>query len=82
LRALWPWQTETGGLLPPDDQLGIVLLLVIVGASVVLGIMAIETALLKRRLLSPDIRPDPDPSAHAASSDPAPSEPASSDPER
>ena len=87
LRALWPWQTETGGLLPPDDQLGIVLLLVIVGASVVLGIMAIESALLKRRLLSPNILADPHPSAHAASSEPAssepaPSEPASSDPER
>jgi putative membrane protein len=61
LRALWPWQTETGGVLPPDDDLGLVLLLVIVGASVVLGIMAIEAALLKRRMLSPEIVADPAP---------------------
>ncbi len=59
LRALWPWQTGTGGVLPPDDDLGLVLLLVIVGASVVLGIMAIEAALLKRRMLSPEIIADP-----------------------
>lgn len=61
LRALWPWQSETGGVQPPDDDLGLVLLLVIIGASVVLGIMAIEAALLKRQMLSPDIIADPDP---------------------
>jgi putative membrane protein len=61
LRALWPWQTETGGVLPPDDDLGLVLLLVVIGASVVLGIMAIEAALLKRRMLSPEIIADPEP---------------------
>lgn len=61
LRALWPWQTETGGLLPPGDDLGFMLLLVIVGASLVLGIMAIEATLLKRRMLSPEIVADPQP---------------------
>ncbi|MDO9590786.1 MAG: DUF368 domain-containing protein, partial [Microcella sp.] len=61
LRALWPWQTENGGVLPPDGDLGLVLLLVIVGASLVLGIMAIEAALLKRRMLSPEIIADPEP---------------------
>jgi putative membrane protein len=61
LRALWPWQTQTGGVLPPDDDLGLVLLLVVIGASVVLGIMAIEAVLLKRRMLSPEIVADPAP---------------------
>ena len=61
LRALWPWQTETGGVLPPDDNLGFVLLLVIIGASAVLGIMALEAVLLKRRMLSPEIVADPEP---------------------
>lgn len=61
LRALWPWQNETGGVLPPDDDLGLVLLLVLVGASLVLGIMAIEAVLLKRRMLSPEIAADPEP---------------------
>lgn len=63
LRALWPWQTESGGVLPPDDDLGLVLLLVLVGASLVLGIMAIEAVLLKRRMLSPEIIADPAPHA-------------------
>lgn len=61
LRALWPWQTETGGVVPPGDDLGFMLLLVIVGAGIVLGIMAIESTLLKRRMLSPEIIADPQP---------------------
>lgn len=70
LRALWPWQTESGAILPPESDLGLVLLLVIVGASLVLGIMAAEAALLKRRMLSPEIVADPEPH------DPEPDEPA------
>jgi len=61
LRALWPWQTESGAILPPDDDLWLVLLLVVAGAGVVLGIMAAEAALLKRRMLSPEIVADPEP---------------------
>lgn len=61
LRALWPWQTESGGVLPPGDDYGIMLGLVILGASVVLAIMVVETALMKRQLLSPDVPADPVP---------------------
>jgi putative membrane protein len=63
LRALWPWQTESGAILPPADDLGPVLLLILAGASVVLGIMAAEAALMKRRMLSPEIIADPEPHA-------------------
>ncbi|WP_341952138.1 DUF368 domain-containing protein [Salinibacterium sp. TMP30] len=73
LRALWPWQTESGAILSPDDDLGLVLLLVIVGAGVVLGIMVAEAALMKRRMLSPEIVADPDPH----DPEPAPDAPAS-----
>ncbi|EPR75468.1 putative membrane protein [Leifsonia rubra CMS 76R] len=61
LRALWPWQTESGAILPPADDLGPVLLLILAGASVVLGIMAAEAGLMKRRMLSPEIIADPEP---------------------
>ncbi len=61
LRALWPWQTEEGGVLPVGDDLPLVLLLVVIGASIVLVIMAIEAALLKRRMLSPEVPTDPEP---------------------
>ncbi|TQO18835.1 putative membrane protein [Rhodoglobus vestalii] len=61
LRALWPWQTESGAILPPADDLGPVLLLILAGASVVLGIMAAEAALMKRWMLSPEIIADPEP---------------------
>lgn len=69
LRALWPWQTESGGLLPPGDDYGIMLGLVIVGASVVLAIMVVESVLLKRQMLSPATLADPTPDA---ADDPAP----------
>jgi len=61
LRALWPWQTETGEVLPPADDLGSVLLLVAIGAAVVLGILAAEAALMKRRMLSLELVADPEP---------------------
>ncbi|GAA1209380.1 DUF368 domain-containing protein [Rhodoglobus aureus] len=61
LRALWPWQTESGEVLAPEGDLGIVLLLIAVGAIVVLGILAAEAALVRRRMLSPEIVADPKP---------------------
>jgi len=61
LRALWPWQTDSGAMLPPADDLGLVMLLIVAGASVVLGIMAAEAAMMKRRMLSPEIIADPEP---------------------
>ena len=54
LRALWPWQSEQNDLLPPDDDLGGVILLFLLGAGIVLVVIALESMLLKRRLLSPD----------------------------
>jgi len=54
LRALWPWQTEQNDLLPPDDDLGGVILLFLLAAALVLALIAVESVLLKRRLLSPD----------------------------
>lgn len=72
LRALWPWQADEGGLLPPGDDLGLVLMLVIAGASVVLGIMALEAVLLRRRMLSPEIVADPEPHEPEAGLDPEP----------
>jgi putative membrane protein len=71
LRALWPWQTESGEVLAPEGNLGLVLLLIAIGAAVVLGILAAEAALIKRRMLSPEIIADPEPH------DPEPDAPAS-----
>jgi len=61
LRALWPWQDDDGIALAPDDDLGLVLLLVVVGASVVLALITLESLLLRRRLLSADVAADPQP---------------------
>ncbi|MGV8856950.1 DUF368 domain-containing protein [Rhodoglobus sp.] len=66
LRALWPWQTETGEVLAPESDFGFVLLLFAIGAAVVLGIIAAEVALTKRRMLSPEIVADPEPDARDA----------------
>ncbi|WP_374189166.1 DUF368 domain-containing protein [Salinibacterium sp. SWN248] len=61
LSALWPWQTESGEVLAPEGDLGLVLILIAIGAAVVLGILAAETALMKLRMLSPEIVADPEP---------------------
>lgn len=61
LRALWPWLDDEGGLQQPGDDWGFALVLMIIGAGVVLGIMALEAVLLKRRMLSPEIVADPEP---------------------
>lgn len=42
LRALWPWQSETGTVLAPDAGFGIELLMFGVGAMIVLGLIVIE----------------------------------------
>jgi putative membrane protein len=42
LRALWPWQTEDRGLLAPEAHLAPVVALVLLGAAVVLAIVALE----------------------------------------
>lgn len=42
LRALWPWQDDTGAVLPPDGNWPWVVLLVAVGAVGVLGLVAVD----------------------------------------
>lgn len=42
LRALWPWQTEDRGLLAPDGQVGVAVLMLLLGAAVVLGLTALD----------------------------------------
>ncbi|MER3389453.1 MAG: DUF368 domain-containing protein [Microcella sp.] len=61
LRALWPWQDDSGGVLPPGDDLPTAILLAIAGAIFVLGLIALEGFLLRRRLLSADVAADPGP---------------------
>ncbi|MBH0099343.1 hypothetical protein I6E68_09345 [Salinibacterium sp. NSLL150] len=61
LGARWPWQAESGEVLAPESDFGLVLLLIATGAVVVLGIIAAEAALIKRRMLSPEIVADPEP---------------------
>jgi putative membrane protein len=45
LRALWPWQSEDRDLLPPADDLGIVLIMGVSGVLIVLILLAIERRL-------------------------------------
>jgi putative membrane protein len=42
LRALWPWQDEDRGLLPPGEQPGQVLALALAGAVVVVSLLLLE----------------------------------------
>ena len=49
LRALWPWQTETRGLLAPTGDVLAVLAFVVLGAAVVLALTAVDAVLSGRR---------------------------------
>jgi putative membrane protein len=42
LRALWPWQSETGAILMPGASFGLELLMFGVGSAIVLGLIVIE----------------------------------------
>jgi putative membrane protein len=42
LRALWPWQSETGAIMMPETGFGIELLMFGVGSAIVLGLIVIE----------------------------------------
>lgn len=53
LRALWPWQTEARGLLPPGEHLGAVLLLAVAGAAAVAALLAVAERLAARRATDP-----------------------------
>ena len=42
LRALWPWQSETGAIMMPGASFGLELLMFGVGSAIVLGLIVIE----------------------------------------
>jgi putative membrane protein len=42
LRALWPWQSETGAILMPEASFGLELLMFGVGSAIVMGLIVIE----------------------------------------
>lgn len=42
LRALWPWQSETGSLLPAGDDVWLMLALALGAAAVVVGLLILE----------------------------------------
>lgn len=49
LRALWPWQDDDRGLLPPGESLGAVVGLFVVGAAVVLALIVVEDRIAARQ---------------------------------
>lgn len=71
LRALWPWQDEDGGLQPVGDDGWLMLLLALAGAALILVLIAVERALVARRLLSEQIVSDPVPDEDARHDDAA-----------
>jgi putative membrane protein len=42
LRALWPWQSETGAVLMPESSFGLELLMFGVGSAIVFGLIVVE----------------------------------------
>jgi putative membrane protein len=42
LRALWPWQSESGGLLVPESAFGLELLMFGVGSAIVFSLIVVE----------------------------------------
>lgn len=42
LRALWPWQNETGAILMPEANFGLELLMFGIGSAIVFGLIVIE----------------------------------------
>lgn len=63
LRALWPWQDEDRGLLAPDNDLLLAILLGLAGAAVVVGLLWVE-----RRLATLLHDPELDPTQSSPSS--------------
>lgn len=54
LRALWPWQSDDGGLEAPGGDALLVVGLVALGVVVVAGLVVLESALVRRRVASGD----------------------------
>lgn len=59
LRAVWPWQTEDGAPLPTGADWPLMLGLFGIGAAIVIALLAAESALLRRRLMSHELAADP-----------------------
>ncbi len=49
LRALWPWQTDSNGLLPPDQDVWLLFGLALAAAAVVVGMLLLENRMVGRR---------------------------------
>jgi putative membrane protein len=60
LRALWPWQTDDRGLLAPAGDIGSAIGFALLGAAIVLALLAVE-ARLARLLGDPALVPAADP---------------------
>ncbi|TFD48344.1 DUF368 domain-containing protein [Cryobacterium frigoriphilum] len=54
LRALWPWQGQTGELLPPGDNVGLAGLMFAIGILIVLALIVVESVLVRRRIADGD----------------------------
>lgn len=61
LRALWPWQDEDRGLLPPGDGVPGAVLLVALGVAVVVGLLLAEERLTRRQVTAEHVADTLDP---------------------
>ncbi|MFO7691296.1 MAG: DUF368 domain-containing protein [Cryobacterium sp.] len=59
LRSLWPWQGETGALLPAGDNVGEAALMFVIGLVIVVVLLVMESALVRRRVAAGDDVLDP-----------------------
>ncbi|MFC5928300.1 DUF368 domain-containing protein [Cryobacterium melibiosiphilum] len=50
LRSLWPWQGETGALLPAGDNVGLAVGMFAIGIVIVAVLIVVESALVRRRV--------------------------------
>ena len=57
LRALWPWQSDTGAVLAPGQNWPLVLLLTVGGAVGVLALVAVDRTMSGTR---PEPVPEPE----------------------
>ena len=54
LRSLWPWQGETGALLPAGDNAGTAVLMFALGLVIVAVLIIVESVLVRRRVADGD----------------------------
>lgn len=60
LRALWPWQGEGRDLLPPDEHIGLTVMMFGIGIAVVLGLFFIGRTVDRRHTALARVRQDDD----------------------